>query len=64
MAETPRDNRTQRDLRTAIARECLAAMISNMPPQFDRTTVDERAFAEQAVAFADALIEALEGNAR
>jgi len=57
------------DLRIAIARDVLRAMIHSVPPSVDMTAIDEHVLARRAVAFADALIEALglssdRGNAR
>jgi hypothetical protein len=45
--------------RMTIARDVLIAMISSMAPDSDRAAVNEREFARRAVAFADALLEAL-----
>ena len=59
---SPRD---REDVRLALAKDFLTAMIRSMDPEADRAGVNEREYARKAVAFADALLEALErGNAR
>lgn len=57
---TPLSRTDKLELRVAIARDALTAMIRSTPVDIDRAAVSERGYARQAVAFADALLEALE----
>jgi hypothetical protein len=49
--------------RTEIATKVLIAMLETVNPAMDKLELSEQAMAEKAVAFADALLDAL-GNAR
>ena len=50
------------ELRVAIAREVLTVMIGGVAPTTDPLMLPERRYADKAVAFADALLEALGEN--
>jgi hypothetical protein len=65
MGETRNTGRHDRaDLRLAIAREVLQAMVGAIPPTVDMLDLDEDALARKALAIATALLEAHEGNAQ
>jgi hypothetical protein len=50
--------------RLRIATEVLCAMVRSAPPSLDMTALNKGALAREAVAFADALLDALNESSR